>query len=166
MTAIDPTDEPDATGAEPAAGDDVARLLAFLRGRDVLCPVCRYNLRDLTRPECPECRQGLALTVGVTQPQFLWFLLAVAPCMFSAIAAILLLVPMTLQVVMGGGMPEPAIFLLDAVGWLSAIGGVLLVRRRFAFLRQAPGRQRAWAAGLWALHVLAFFAFLGAVMLL
>ncbi len=116
------------------AGQDVARLLEFLRGRDVTCPVCRYNLRDLTRPQCPECRHGLLLTVGVTRPRFLWFLLAVTPCEVAGIAAGLLLIPMIVQTVMGGGPPQPQIFALDALGWLSALGGLILVRYRFAFL--------------------------------
>jgi hypothetical protein len=141
------------------AQDDVARLLEFLRGRDVACPLCRYNLRDLTQPQCPECRHELLLTVGVTKPRFLWFLLAVAPCMFSGIAAGLLLIPMILQPLGGGGPPELAIFALDALGWLSALGGLVLVRYRFAFLRQTQGRQRAFAATVWGLHVLAFLVF-------
>lgn len=40
-------------------------LLAFLRGRDAECPACKYNLRDLTSPVCPEC--GAALVLGVRQ---------------------------------------------------------------------------------------------------
>lgn len=127
---------------ETAGQDDVARLLStFLHGRDVPCPLCGYNLRDLTRPECPECRHELQLTVGVTRPRFMWFLLAVAPCAFAGIAAGLLLIPMILQPMMGGGPPERMVFALDALGWLSALGGLVLVRYRFAFLRQPPNRQ-------------------------
>jgi uncharacterized membrane protein YdjX (TVP38/TMEM64 family) len=36
-------------------------LGAALRGRDVPCPGCGYNLRDLTGDRCPEC--GIELTV-------------------------------------------------------------------------------------------------------
>ena len=144
---------------ETAGQDDVARLFDHLRGRDVPCPMCRYNLRDLTRPQCPECRHDLLLTVGVTRPRFLWFLAAVAPCAFSGIAAGLLLIPMILQPLGGGGPPELAIFALDALGWLSALGGLVLVRYRFAFLRQTPSRERSCAAAVWALHGLAFLAF-------
>ena len=145
---------------ETAGQDDVARLLEFLRGREVPCPLCRYNLRDLTRPQCPECRHELLLTVGVTRPRFLWFLLAVTPCAFAGIAAGLLLIPMIVQPVMGGGPPQPQIFALDALGWLSALGGLVLVRYRFAFLRQTPNRQRICTAAVWGIHVLAFLAFL------
>ncbi len=139
--------------------DDVARLLSFLDDRDVDCPLCGYNLRDLTRPQCPECRQELLLTVGVTRPKFLWFLLAVAPCTFSGIAAGLLLIPMIIQPLSGGGPPQPPIFVLEALGWLSALGGLVLVRYRFAFLRQTSKRQRICAAAVWGAHVLAFLVF-------
>ncbi len=142
------------------AQDNVARLLDFLRGRDVPCPLCGHNLRDLTRPLCPECCQELLLTVGVTRPRFLWFLLAVIPCAFAGIAAGLLLIPMIVQPVMGGGPPQPQIFALDALGWLSALGGLVLVRYRFAFLRQTPNRQRICTAAVWGINGLAFLAFL------
>jgi uncharacterized YccA/Bax inhibitor family protein len=45
------------------------------------------------------------------------------------------------------------------LGWLSALGGLVLVRYRFAFLRQTPKRQRTYAAAVWGMHVLAFLAF-------
>lgn len=142
-------------GQEDAAG----LLRRFLRGRDVHCPLCRYNLRDLTQTQCPECQHDLLLTVGVTNPKFLWFLLAVAPCTFAGIAAGLLLVPLILQPLGGGGPPAPAIVILDALGWLSALGGLLLIRYRFEFLRRPPERQRFYAGVIWGLHVLAFLAF-------
>ncbi len=151
---------------ETAGQDDVARLLDFLQGRDVPCPLCRYNLRDLTRPRCPECRHDLLLTVGVTKPRFLWFLLAVIPCAFAGIAAGLLLIPMIVRSLAGGGPPEPQIFALDALGWLSALGGLVLVRYRFAFLRQTTKRQRICAAAVWGMNGLAFLAFLAVLFVL
>ncbi|MCP3902774.1 MAG: hypothetical protein GY715_03980 [Planctomycetes bacterium] len=144
---------------ETAGQEDVARLLEFLRGRDAPCPLCGYNLRDLTRPHCPECRHEILLTVGVTKPRFLWFLIAVTPCTFAAIAATLLLIPLILQPLGGGGPPEPAVFALDALGWLSALGGLVLIRYRFAFLRQPRKRQRTYAAISWAINVLALLGF-------
>ena len=151
---------------ETAGQDDTARLLEFLRGRDIPCPLCRYNLRDLTAPQCPECRHEILLTVGVTRPKFLWFLLAVAPCMFAGIAAGLLLIPMILQPLGGGGSPEPLIFALDALGWLSALGGLVLIRYRFVFLRQPPNRQRVYAAAVWGINALAFLVFVLTVLVI
>lgn len=64
-----------------ATNTDTEALIAFLRERDVFCPLCRYNLRGLTVPRCPECGRDVQLSVGVTEP-FLraWITLAVAAC--------------------------------------------------------------------------------------
>ena len=43
---------------------DAEVLTAFLHDRDVLCPTCKYNLRDNASAICPEC--GTELTVGPT----------------------------------------------------------------------------------------------------
>ncbi len=42
---------------EQGAGD----LRGFLADRDVLCPVCEYNLRGLTDMRCPECGTSIDL---------------------------------------------------------------------------------------------------------
>ena len=55
----------DATGA--IAADD-ADLVAWLRDRDVPCPLCGYNLRRLAMPRCPECGQPLRLGVSLAEP--------------------------------------------------------------------------------------------------
>ncbi|MEX1016075.1 MAG: hypothetical protein WDZ31_04950 [Phycisphaeraceae bacterium] len=53
-------------------------LLAYVRDRDVPCPRCRYNLRDIERPYCPECGTQPTLTVGdAQQPLGAWLLLTI-----------------------------------------------------------------------------------------
>ena len=144
---------------ETAGQDDVVRLLSmFLRGRDVPCPLCGYNLRDLTQQQCPECRHELLLTVGVTKPRFLWFLLAMTPCTFAGIAAGLALIPMIVQGLAGAGPPPAVIVTLVLLGLVSALGGLMLIRHRFAFLRQEPRRQRRLAVAVWMIHALALLA--------
>src|SRR5882724_749530 len=44
-------------------------LRAFLVGRDVLCPACGYNLRDLLGERCPECGEEVVLQVGLVEPR-------------------------------------------------------------------------------------------------
>ncbi len=44
---------------------ELEHVRRFVAGRDVPCPKCDYNLRDLERGECPEC--GLRLTVESLQ---------------------------------------------------------------------------------------------------
>lgn len=53
--------------------EDEAALLAFVRDRDVPCPSCKYNLRQLAAPRCPECGEALVLQVGRGEPKLaLW----------------------------------------------------------------------------------------------
>ncbi len=141
---------------ETAGQDDVAKLLSmFLRGRDVPCPLCGYNLRDLTQQQCPECRHEFLLTVGVTKPRFLWFLLAMTPCTFAGIAAGLTLIPVIVQRLGVAGPPPAILVTLVLLGLVSAVGGLMLIRHRFAFLRQEPRRQRRSAVAVWMIHGLA-----------
>jgi hypothetical protein len=146
--------------------DEVARLLEYLRERDVPCPLCNYNLRNLTRPQCPECRQDLTLTVGVTRPRLLWLLATVAPSMFSGIAAGLLLIPMILAPLLGGEGAPWQVLAAESFGWLSAAAAIVLVGRRYAFLRQPQAAQRRWAVGAWLIHVAAFFLLLASLFFL
>jgi hypothetical protein len=44
-------------------------LRRFLHGRDVACPSCQYNLRDLTGDRCPECGQVIALRLQLAEPR-------------------------------------------------------------------------------------------------
>ena len=49
-------------------------LRAFLAGRDVPCPNCDYNLRDLPGDRCPECGLELALRIQLAEPRLAAFL--------------------------------------------------------------------------------------------
>lgn len=40
-------------------------LTHYLAGRDVPCPTCGYNLRDLRGDQCPECGHSLEVTIRV-----------------------------------------------------------------------------------------------------
>jgi hypothetical protein len=59
-----------------AEQDDRTWLLEQLRGRDVPCPKCGYNLRGSAAEQCPECGQAFDRRV-LNQPQKLklspWF---------------------------------------------------------------------------------------------
>jgi hypothetical protein len=41
----------------------------FLESRDVPCPSCGYNLRDLRGSRCPECGDELVISVGLAEPK-------------------------------------------------------------------------------------------------
>lgn len=59
-------------------------LLAYLRDRDVSCPVCKYNLRSLTFPRCPECGAMLELRVSPAEPRLGLWLLLVVPLLLAS----------------------------------------------------------------------------------
>jgi hypothetical protein len=66
----------------PAGEDDV--LFIFLAGRDVACPLCRYNLRGLASPRCPECGRELCLTIGLVEPRIGAWITCTVACAASA----------------------------------------------------------------------------------
>lgn len=60
-------------GTSGAAGvvtgeSETAFLLKYLETHDAACPLCKYNLRNLTVPRCPECGREVRLAVGLTEP--------------------------------------------------------------------------------------------------
>ena len=46
-----------------------ALLHLYLKDRDVPCPSCGYNLRDLAADVCPECGEAITLRVNVLEPR-------------------------------------------------------------------------------------------------
>src|SRR3954468_17440650 len=79
---------------DPAA--DAHALVAFVRERDVTCPLCRYNLRGLTSTRCPECGRELRLTVGlVEQRQGAWLTAQIAVTAAAGIGVLVLLMILT-----------------------------------------------------------------------
>lgn len=146
------------TAATSSRAQDL--LLDFLRDHDAACPVCGYNLRALTRPICPECGQGLVLTVRTARLRLGWLFAAVAPGFFSGIAAIFLLVPIVARVVLGDGRMSWPLVPLDLFGWCSGIFAIILAKKRIRFLALSRAGQRWWALGIWFVHVAALGLFL------
>lgn len=140
----------------PDRADEHDLLLAFVRGRDVECPGCGYNLRDLRQPVCPECRRAVVLTVGMVRPRMVALLATVAPGVFSGIAACLLLIPIVVSRPVGRGPPPPAAIATDLVGFASGLVALVVIWRRFAFLRLSLQAQWTWAAVAWGVHILLF----------
>ena len=136
-------------------------LLEFLRDHDAECPACGYNVRGLSRPVCPECKQQLVLTVGVYRLQMAWLFTALAPGFFSGIAAFFVLIPIVARYIVGDGRHEPVIIALDIFGWCSLTFAIILASRwRIAFLTQSRKRQRWIAIIIWLIHIAALGAFI------
>ncbi len=149
---------------QPADGDKL--LLEYVRDRDAPCPLCGYNLRDLSTPTCPECREALSLTVGFRKPRFGWILVTVTPGAFSGIAATFLMIPLVGSLLLSANSPAPwPVWGVDAFGLLSGLAALVLVKYRYAFLRLPQAAQRVWAVMAWAIHIAAFAALMAVVIL-
>src|SRR5689334_19824800 len=97
MTTIEPLNTPQVVEDAPvmhAPTDATRLLLEFVRERDVKCPCCSYNLRNLTTPVCPECRHALTLSVIAQRYNIGLLLAATAPGLFAGMLAVLLLIIM------------------------------------------------------------------------
>ena len=136
--------------------DEQRMLLEFVGDRDVPCPRCGYNLRALTKTVCPECREELRLTVGRAKMRFGFFLAAVIPGAFSGICASLLLMPIIIVPIMGGGKAPVGFVMLDAFGWFSGLVALGLFVQRHRFLNQPESKQKIWVTGIWSVHIIAF----------
>ncbi len=153
------------TTADQPPADSDKLLLEFVRDRDAPCPRCGYNLRNLSTPTCPECREALSLTVGFRKPRFGWLLVTATPGAFSGIAAVLLLIPLMTSVFLQGGPVPWPIWAVDAFGWLSGVLALVLVKYRYAFLQQPQAAQRVWAVMAWVIHIAALAAFIAVALL-
>lgn len=112
---------------------------------------------------CPECGEELTLTVGRRNTNYELLIATLAPGIFSGIAAGLLLVPMTyLGFVLSRWAPLE-IVVLDLFGLTSALGSLMLFRRRREFMKQSRRRQILWVIVTWALHIAALAVFIAYV---
>lgn len=138
---------------------DTDRLLEFLRDRDAPCPVCGYNLRNLTAATCPECQHALELTVGATGVRIGLFIATLAPFLFSGMAALALGL-LLFVAELAGGDPPPLLHLLTLVGLGSGAVAVALIIHRYRFLGFTPATQRRWALVAWTAHLLPYLGVL------
>lgn len=134
------------------APKDTAALIAWLERHDEPCPVCRYQLRGLTEPRCPECAADL--TLGVASPGAIVgpLLLAMAAC---ALAVGFDFVQITVLLIISafGGLGtelRTLLAILLALGIPSAVLGYVIARKRVWWMKQRPKRQ-------WRLAWILFF---------
>ncbi len=150
----------DQPAIEPDTDNDA--LSAWLDAHDEPCPVCRYNLRGVRSPACPEC--NTPLTLGVRSPRAIfgpWAVALIACSLglgFDGVTSLFMLAP-----VIGTGGEDPlAIAMwttLTTLGVCSGIGVAWLLTRRRIWMRMRPGAQwrTAWTVffGVGLLHLLA-----------
>jgi hypothetical protein len=128
-----------------------ALLTQFLAGRDAPCPVCRYNLRDLTGAHCPECGAPLVLAVGSHQARFGVLLLAIVPSVMMLTLALLIY-----AICLDAGWPPSqlwGVWTTIFLGPLEGLAAVWLYRRRAGFMRRRRAAQWYIVAATWSAHV-------------
>ena len=129
-------------------------LQTFLAGRDVACPGCGYNLRDLRGSRCPECGDALSLRVGLVEPKQAAGIAGLIGLAAGAGLSGLLLVYIVLRfLVFGNSFRGASMFVILNLGGL-AVEGVALyfwLTRWQSIRRLPPGARVAWVAGCWML---------------
>jgi len=153
-------------GSEVEEGD-TAVLLRYLKTHDVACPLCKYNLRGLVVPRCPECGRELRLTVGLTEPHLRGLVACLVPMCLSAGCGMLSLVVMASEFVRFGRWiefdREYAIAFLFYGSAVSIVPTVILVIFHKRFIRRDTGSQRVLAALAWMWAGLLFVVLTGKV---
>lgn len=132
----------------PAANERA--LIDFLRERDVECPLCGYNLRQLQSARCPECGRELELRVGLAEPrQGAWLMAQIAVTCAGGIGLIALLSCIL------HGWPNARryqwVMNLQFVYYLVAIpiaAGLLWQRRRYLRMPREWQWTAAWIAAI------------------
>ncbi len=131
-------------------------LVTFLRHRDMTCPQCGYNLRNLTRPVCPECEAVLELSVGAKAQRLGMLLALVAPGYFCGIAMLLFVVIGTFAGAEWDEAP-PVVCMIILFSLASGIVAVVMSqgRARLRFLTMKPDSQRGAVILIWLAHGIA-----------
>ena len=130
-------------------------LLEFVQGRDIPCPACRYNVRDLTAAVCPECGSTLRLQVGTPTPHFGLILLLMGPLVAVAGIGLFFGIVILIQ-----GPPPTGFWGLYAVLLLACAdiaGCIIIYRIRHLYMRRDQKVQVALVLLSWVFHVLVLF---------
>jgi hypothetical protein len=104
-------------------------LRDFLAGRDVECPQCHYNLRDLAGDRCPECGDQLVLRVNIAEPKLGAMIAGLVGLSAGAGFSGLLLIYIVIQLMMrqgfsgGGDFPK----FVCLAGWGFFVEGPLAI---------------------------------------
>ena len=140
--------EPAKNEATPRTGADV--LVEYLRTHEAACPVCGYNLHQLTSALCPECGKQLELRVGAVGLRIGALCACMAPMLMASGVAILFII-MSLRF---GPPPAREIWVWAIMGW-GLIGGVLALRlysRRMWFLGLRDSVQNRLVLASWGVN--------------
>lgn len=156
-------DGPAAVNTTVASEDEM--LIAYLHQREVHCPVCKYDLRNLKHSECPECGRKLNLRVTAAEPSQGPFMLLIAALGISSglgIPSLIFICFGALQVFAEG--PVGALAGFSMIYFACSIPLMLiLLANRPSFLKLEQQRQRVMAGGVALFTALLIFIDLCAI---
>ena len=123
-------------------------LSRYLADRDVACPRCDYNLRDLTGDRCPECGDHLVIRINTVEPR-LGALIAGLVGLSAGVGLNGLLLIYAAFRVYGG---DTTFLTCNFVG-LTIEGAALIIWLRTwkTVRRMSAAAQLKWAVGCWLL---------------
>ena len=140
---------------------DADLLKAYLAERDVACPCCGYNLRNLTSSRCPECGDRLCMRVTPVEPRMAAYITLLAACC-AGFGGSTLFGLLALTAAPASWWAKPTAVILIVQWCLSAVITPIVLSKRRRFRRAA--RRLQWLLGIVAWVV--FLALSTAVVLL
>ena len=137
--------------------DRQQRLLdEFLAERDVPCPACGYNLRQLTASRCPECGEELRLQIACAEPKMVAGIAGVIGLAAGAGLNGLLVIFILIRTVFlhDGGPDETRFWVVILSGFLVEGSALLLFLKFWKKIRQLDsGPKSLVVIGCWALTI-------------
>ncbi|MGP1273331.1 MAG: hypothetical protein ACTS22_08345 [Phycisphaerales bacterium] len=129
-----------------------ARLIDWLREADEPCPVCRYSLRGVQHPRCPECGAGLELAVRSPDLRVApWALSVVSLAMALGFDAVMVLLVVALFARHGVPRLGSVPFHVWATYGFLVGATVVLTVALMAMFRLRPAMQRRRPVAQWAI---------------
>lgn len=159
------TDDPPTASVAIAAADE-QQLIAYLQTHDEPCPLCRYNLRGLLTPRCPECGNALRLGVSVVEPYLAGWIALVAGLFLPAGLGLILIVVFVIALMRGdvhfsyNDLPPLGVGLVLLHIVLSVPLSVLAIVGRRRFMSWPRESQTAVAGFAWAADAVSLILFL------
>ncbi len=124
-------------------------LVEYLEANDAPCPICGYNLHQLTTTTCPECGRGFILEVGSASPYFGQYIAFLVPFIATATIGVFFAC-----LVLFWGTPGswgPYILMLA-----SGVDLILLTywyKKRVRFHRRTDGAKFRLIVASWLIHL-------------
>jgi hypothetical protein len=143
----------------PPIASDAAMLQEFLRDRDVACPKCEYNLRNLVGSRCPECGDALVLRVNLVEPKLAAFLTGLAGLAAGAGFYVMLLI----FAIVKERAPSNIMRILFGGSFVMSVCLATWVLQRHAIRRQPAGTQWVISIACWAIAVVGLIVFISNV---